>query len=305
MGRHRPVESHLGVLAGLIFFLLRLGGRVRRWHAWLVIAVVLLYLVVVEVRMPVLRAGVMTAAACLGLAAGRRLLVSSLVAGSAVGLLLWRPDQLFAPGFQLSFGVVLGLVHLAPRLRARWFGMPDAFAATSAEMISQWVRTAAAASMTAWAIATPITLYHWGVLWPLAAPFSVVLLPLVTLVLALGYLKITMAILLPSVALLTAVPLALVAEVIISLVRAMDAVGLSAIRLVPPPVAWSVAALFWVTGWAVLGDRVIGFWGGRRGRLALRLAGLALVAWLFWPMLPPSLRFDRTALRIDMLADGD
>ena len=296
---------HLGVLAGLIFVLLRLAGGVRRWHAWLVIAVVLVYLVVVEVRMPVLRAGVMTSAACLGLAAGRRLLVSSLVAGSAVGLLLWRPDQLFAPGFQLSFGVVLGLVHLAPRLRARWFGMPDAFAATSAEMIMQWVRTAAAASMTAWAIATPITLYHWGVLWPLAAPFSVVLLPLVTLVLALGYLKITMAILLPSVALLTAVPLALVAEVIISLVRAMDAVGLSAIRLVPPPVAWSVAALFWVTGWAVLGDRVLGFWGGRRGRLALRLAGLALVAWLFWPMLPPALRFDRTALRIDMLAVGD
>ena len=38
------------------------------------------------------------------------------------------------------------------------------------------------ASVTAWAVATPIALFHWGVAWPLAAPFSVVLLPLVTAV---------------------------------------------------------------------------------------------------------------------------
>ena len=296
---------HLGVLAGLIFFLLRLGGRIRRWHAWLVIVVMLTYLLIVEVRLPVLRAGVMTVAACLGVAAGRRLLVSSLVSISAVALLLWRPDQLFSPGFQLSFGVVLGLIHLAPRLRARWFGRPDAFAATSARMIGQWLRTATAASVTAWMVATPIALFHWGVLWPLAAPFSVVLLPLVTAVLALGYLKIAFALVLPSAAVLTAVPLALAAEVLIAIVLAMDAIGLSAVRLVCPPAGWSLAALVWVAAWGVLGDRVAGFWGGRRGRLSIRLAAVVLVAWLVWLMLPAAWRLDRAALRIDMLAVGD
>jgi len=296
---------HLGVLAGFIFFLCRLGGRIHRWHAWLVIVVMLTYLLIVEVRLPVLRAGIMTVAACIGVAAGRRLLVSSLVSISAVGLLLWRPDQLFSPGFQLSFGVVFGLIHLAPRLRARWFGRPDAFAATSARMIGQWLRTATAASVTAWMVATPITLFHWGVLWPLAAPFSVVLLPLVTAVLALGYLKIAFALVLPSAAVLTAVPLALAAEVLIAIVLAMDAVGLSAVRLVCPPAAWSLAALAWVAAWAVLGGTVAGFWGGRRGRLSIRLAAVVLVAWFVWPMLPAALRLDRTVFRIDMLAVGD
>jgi len=296
---------HLGVLAGFIFFLLRLGGRIRRWHAWLVIAVMLTYMVIVEVRLPVLRAGIMTVAACVGVACGRRLLVSSLVSISAVGLLLWRPDQLFSPGFQLSYGVVLGLIHLAPRLRARWFGRPDAFAATSTRMIGQWFRTALAASVTAWAVATPIAVFHWGVAWPLAAPFSVVLLPLVTAVLALGYLKIAFALVLPSAALITAVPLALAAEVLITIVFAMDAIGMSAVRLVCPPAAWSLAALGWVAAWGVLGDSVIGFWGGRRGRLLIRLVGVGVVAWLVWLMLPPALRFDRAALRIDMLAVGD
>ena len=46
---------HLGVLAGFIFFVLRLGGRIRRWHAWLVIAVMLTYLLIVEVRLPDVR----------------------------------------------------------------------------------------------------------------------------------------------------------------------------------------------------------------------------------------------------------
>ncbi len=183
--------------------------------------------------------------------------------------------------------------------------MPDAFAPTSAEMAGQWLRTAAAASVTAWAVATPIALYHWGVLWPLAAPFSVVLLPLVTAVLALGYLKIALAVLLPSGAMLAAVPLALGADLIISIVRAMEAVGLSSVRLVPPPGAWSMAALAWVAAWAILGDRISGFWGGYRGRRVIQLGGVALVAWGVWPMVPPVLRLDRTALEIQMLAVGD
>jgi competence protein ComEC len=180
---------HLGVMAGFVLLLARLGGRQRRWHGWLVIASVLVYLILVEVRMPVLRAGVMTIAASLGLAAGRRMQVRGLVAASAAGIL----DQLLSAGFQLSFGVVLGLIHLAPLLRARWFGRPDMFAASSADMLGQWLRTTCAVAVTAWLVAMPIGLHHWGVMWPLAAPFSVVVLPVVAVVLALGYLKMTAA----------------------------------------------------------------------------------------------------------------
>ncbi|MHC4763837.1 MAG: ComEC/Rec2 family competence protein, partial [Planctomycetota bacterium] len=149
---------HLGVMAGFVLLLVRVGGRQQRWHGWIVIAAVLIYLVLVEVRMPVLRAGVMTIAACLGLVAGRRMQVGGLVAASAVGLLLWRPDQLLGAGFQLSYGVVLGLIHLAPLMRTRWFGRPDAFASSSAQMLGQWLRTTCAVAVTAWLVAMPIAL---------------------------------------------------------------------------------------------------------------------------------------------------
>ncbi|MHC4709844.1 MAG: ComEC/Rec2 family competence protein, partial [Planctomycetota bacterium] len=178
-----------------------------------------------------MRAGVMTIAASLGLAAGRRMQVRGLVAASAAGILLWRPDQLLSAGFQLSFGVVLGLIHLAPLLRARWFGRPDMFAASSADMLGQWLRTTCAVAVTAWLVAMPIGLHHWGVMWPLAAPFSVVVLPVVAVVLALGYLKMILAVVMPSGGLLLALPLSLGTDFLITLVRAMDAVAISIVHV--------------------------------------------------------------------------
>ena len=282
--------------------LVRLGGRHRRWHGWLVIAAVLVYLVLVEVRMPVLRAGVMTIAACLGLVAGRRMQVGGLVAASAVGLLLWRPDQLLGAGFQLSYGVVLGLIHLAPLVRARWFGRPDAFASSSAQMLGQWLRTTCAVAITAWLVAMPIALYHWGVVWPLAAPFSVVVLPVVTAVLAVGYLKMLLALVLPSAALMLAVPLSLFTDILITLVRAMDAVSISIVHVAYPPAAWALAAEAWLVACVAHGARV---WTSAWTRRVIWLAGVALLVWLVWPLLTAGAGSARRALRIDMLAVGD
>ncbi len=294
---------HLTVLAGFVLALVRLGGVHHPWHGWLVIGVVLVYLVLVEARMPVLRAGIMTIAACLGLVARRRVHVGALLSGSAVVLLLWRPDQLTAPGFQLTYGVVLGLIYLAPLVRRRLFGPPNALASSSAEMLGQSLLTAAAVALTAWAVSCPIGLYHWGVAWPLAAPVSVLVLPLVTVVLAAGYLKMVLAVALPSAALLAGVPLAATADMLIAVVGALDDLPGSEIAVPPPPASWAMAAEAWIAAAIVLAARPF------RPRLAGRLlaaAGVVLAAWLVRPALPEALGGPRHgALRIDMVAVGD
>jgi competence protein ComEC len=293
---------HLGVMAGFVFALARLAGAHGRWHGWLVIVVVLVYLTIVEVRLPVLRAGLMTIAACVGMAGGRRLQTAGLVAASAVALLLWQPQQLFGPGFQLSYGVVLGLIHLAPRLRARWFGRPDRLASSSAEMAGQWLRTAAAAAMTAWMVSSPIALFHWGVLWPMAAPFSVAVLPVVSVVLVLGYIKMVLAVSLPSAGLLLGVPLSLGADVLVALVRAMDTVPGSVVRLTYPAAVWSVLAETWVWTWVLFEGRV---WGGHRARRVIAWAGVLLLVVLLAPPAARRVGWGRPALQITMLSVGD
>lgn len=286
---------HLGVLAGSLLLLLRSRG-LRPWHGWLLLGVVAFYLLLVQIRMPILRAGLMTMGAGLALAAGRRLQVTGLVGLSAIILLLWRPAELLSAGFQLSFGVVLALVHLAPIVRRRWFGPPDLLAASSGEMAGQWLRSTAAAAWTAWAVATPITMYHWGVFWPLAALYSILALPLVAVILTAGYLKIILAVVLPSAGKLVGVPLSFAADVLIALLWALDAVPLSVLSVRFPPLVWSVGGLVWVItalGW--------GLFSGGRGHRLRWLSGAVLAVWLVGPMVTGR----SWALRLDMLAVGN
>ncbi|MDY7107695.1 MAG: DNA internalization-related competence protein ComEC/Rec2 [Planctomycetota bacterium] len=287
---------HLGILVGFVLLLVSRGGHLRRWHGLLVIAVVLGYLLLVEVRMPVLRAGVMTMAAGVALLAGRRWRVASLVGLSALLLLLWRPDQIFNAGFQLSFGVVLALIHLTGPLRRAWLAPAKRSPVSSGQMMLEWLKSAAAAALVAWAVATPITIYHFGMISPWAVPLAVLALPIVALLLGIGYSKMLLAVLLPSGALLLGAVLSFIADVLISLVTAIDSLPGTMIRVPHPPAAWSIIALAWV----VLGLSVRRV---TRGRIAAWLAaGAVLGLWLTWPMLP--LRA-APPLRIDMLAVGD
>jgi len=287
---------HLGIMVGFVLLLVTWRGRVRRWHGLLVIAVVLGYLLLVEVRMPVLRAGVMTIAAGVALAAGRRWRVGSLVGLSAILLLLWRPDQLFNAGFQLSFGVVLGLIHFASPVRRRWFGPADPSPASSGQMLREWLKSALATAVVAWAVASPITVYHFGMISPWAVPLAVIALPIVALLLAIGYSKMVLAVIAPSAALLLGAILSFAADVLISLVTVIDELPGSIIRVPHPPAVWSIIALVWVVIWA-------SGLAARRRRLRWWWFGGALLAlWLFRPVLP--LRAD-PPLRIDMLAVGD
>lgn len=285
---------HLSVLAASVLGLARLLTGFRRWHAWLVIAVVLGYLVLVEAHMPVLRAAVMTIAACLGLAAGRRLQGGGLVSLSAILLLFWRPDQLFNPGFQLTYGVVLALIHLTGPVRERWFGPVDHEASTLGQMLGEWLKTAAAVSATAWLVATPIAMFHFGIVSPLGAPLSLIAVPLSAFILALGYVKIVLSAILPSLALMIGAPLSIGSDLLLSIVMMIDRLPLSMVHVPYPSASWSVAAVGWACWWAASPTRR---WQ-RRHWLALGV----LLLWLCWPLLPVHAR---PTLRIDMLSVGD
>lgn len=293
---------HLAVLAGFVLLVARLFGGAHNWHGWIVIVAVLLYLALVEPRMPVLRAGVMTIAGCLGMAFGRRLRVGGLVSLSAIILLLWRPDELFNPGFQLTYGVVLALLYLSPAVRRRWFGPHNPEAATTGEMLGQWLKSGLAVTVTAWLVATPIAAYHFGTIALAGIPMSIVAVPLSAVILALGYVKIILSAVFPSAALVLGVPLTVSADVLLAMVHAVDGLPLSCVNVPPPSTLWSLLAVACVCWWSL---------GRRHERRVMKRAKLAcliaLTVWLIWPLLPlPSWRGeDAPLLRIDMLAVGD
>ena len=107
---------HVGVLAALLAALLRLL-RVRLKYRWLPTGIVLfLYCVLTGGNAPVVRASVLYLFYQLGRRFGRPKLSLHLLSASACVQLLFNPTQLTGAGFQLSYGAMLGLMLLAPRL---------------------------------------------------------------------------------------------------------------------------------------------------------------------------------------------
>jgi competence protein ComEC len=288
---------HLSVLAAFVLLIARSAGGHRRWHGWLIIAVVLLYLALVEAQMPVLRAGIMTIVGSLGLVTARRLRVSGLVALSAIPLLLWRPDQLFNAGFQLTYGTVLALLLLSPIVRRRWFGESEHAAATTGEMLWESTKTATAVSVTAWVLATPIAIYHFGMIAPLGVLLSMVTVPISAVLLAVGYTKMALTAFLPSIAMLLGVPLSIGANLLLTIVKAMDAMPLASAHVPYPSPWWALAGVLWGCAWSVRRRK----W--TRSDVGLWCACAILIGWLVWPWVAGAT--SRPALRVDMIAVGD
>ncbi|HWB21076.1 MAG TPA: ComEC/Rec2 family competence protein [Phycisphaerales bacterium] len=289
---------NLALLAAFVLWVARLGGRRRAWHAWLMVGVVLAYLMMIDVRAPILRSAVMVVAASLGLAARRRVHVTGLVSMSLIALLAWKPEQIFEAGFQLSFGVVYALVIVSGSVRARWFGEHDPDAVNGWRMCGEWLKTGLAVNVTAWMSAWPITVCQFGVVTPMGALATFVGAPVASVVMVLGYVRMLLAVVLPSGAVLVGWALVGAERVLIGLVRWLDGLPGTQVHVPMAGAWWAVCAGAWCLWWGLR----------RRGEGNVKLmwcACGALVVWLRWPVWARPMYADSPALRVDMMSIGD
>ncbi|MGI4879642.1 MAG: ComEC/Rec2 family competence protein, partial [Janthinobacterium lividum] len=78
------------------------------------------YTLLAGAEVPTVRSCIATVIVLLGIMLGREALSLRLVAGGAFIILLFRPESLLGPSFQLSFGAVTGLVALYQSRAGRW-----------------------------------------------------------------------------------------------------------------------------------------------------------------------------------------
>jgi competence protein ComEC len=110
--------AHIGIIAALLFFLLRLV-RVRTRPSYVVLTAVLIgYALLVEGNASVVRATVMACAFFLGKLLWKDVHLLNTIAASALAILFVNPFQVFDAGFQLTFLATLGiLLFYGPLLR--------------------------------------------------------------------------------------------------------------------------------------------------------------------------------------------
>ena len=274
---------NVALLAGAVFVGLALGGVPRRAAAMVAAAVLVGFALVVGAQPSVLRATVMGLLLLIALPLDRRSHLPNALALAAIGLLLWRPGDLWEPGFQLSFAATAGIVYLAPwitgALEAR--GWPRGLAA------------AVAVSLGAQAAVTPLMAAHFNQLSLVGVVANLAVVPLAAVATTLG-MGVLLAALLPGpIAGLGFESLWLVLIALRAVVAAAAALPAAMVHLPAPGVTTAIA---WY-GAMLLAPRAA---SSRRCRAAVG-ALLAIVATLSaWPWLAPTER----RLRVTFLDVG-
>jgi competence protein ComEC len=251
---------HLMLTVSGVYFLLRLLGLRGRSSAVVLIVFVWLFAGLTGGRTPVLRAATMsTVYFGAELFHRERDGVNALLLAAAL-LLLWRPGDLFAPGFQLSFAAVIGILAfsrpLAERLLAeevlvlRLSRFPDD---RRRARIAYGVGLSVSVSAGAWIATAPLVLHHFHILTPVTLLANLPAAPLTGLLLAVGFLSLPGILLWPHV-LPLALPAGLLARLLSESARFFSGLPGSHVFL-PSPAPW---------------------------RLVLGYACLFLVAWRPW-----------------------
>ncbi|MGH7412996.1 MAG: DNA internalization-related competence protein ComEC/Rec2 [Candidatus Rokuibacteriota bacterium] len=167
---------NVALLAGAVFGGLAMCGVPRRGAAGAAAVVLVAFALVVGSQPSVLRATVMGLLLLSALLLDRESQLPNALALAVLALLLWRPGDLWEPGFQLSFAATAGIVHLTPAITA----------ALAGRGWPRWLAAAVGVSLGAQAGVTPLMLTHFNQLSLVGVVANLAVVPLAAVATTLG-----------------------------------------------------------------------------------------------------------------------
>jgi competence protein ComEC len=274
---------NVALLAGAVFAGLAMCGIPRRGAAIVAAGILVGFAAVVGGQPSVLRATVMGLLLLAALLLDRESQLMNALALAVLALLIWRPNDLWEPGFQLSFAATAGIVYLTPWLTGllgdrRW---------------PSWQAAAVAVSLGAQAAVTPLMLAHFNQLSLIGIVANLAVVPLAGVATTLGMVALLVELGSATFAELLFHTLWLLLLALRAIVHVAAALPAAMVHLPAPGlltiVAWYAALLLIPLAVAARRMRAI------VGALLVTVAGLSA-----WPWLRPT----ETMLRVTFLDVG-
>jgi competence protein ComEC len=262
---------NVALLAGAVFGGLAMCGIPRRGAAVVAAVVLVGFALVVGGQPSVLRATVMGLLLLAALLLDRESQLLNALALAVLVLLLWRPGDLWEPGFQLSFAATAGLVYLTPGLTAVLVarGWPP------------WLAAAVAVSLGAQAGVTPLMLTHFNQLSLIGVAANLAVVPLAAAATTLGMVALLVELFWSALAALLFETLWLILLALRAIVWIAAAVPAAMVHLPAPEVAaivaWYAAFVLWPLAAA-----------SRRIRATVAVLLVAVAGLFVWPWLRPT-----------------
>jgi len=198
---------HIVIISGILFYLFQILRIQRRWSAILSLVFIICFVFFVGAPASAVRAGIMGGALLLAGVVYREKESFRLVAFAGAAMLLFNPLLLhFDLGFQLSFLAVIGILSLYPVIKGVILAPKEVLGRK--ERKSVFLRTINAAkekvriffkrnealtgllavTVSAQIFVFPLILYNFGHVSLLSVPANLLIVPLLPLIMALGFL---------------------------------------------------------------------------------------------------------------------
>ncbi len=183
---------HIGILAGLLFVLLRFAALPRGLLLLAIALLTVFYALLTDARPPVMRATVLVVVLCSAMQLARHINPLNALALAALIVLSWNPSNLFRVGSQLSFLAVATLIFLEPlhqRMKQRHRDPLQVHIARSRpwplrllRQVGAWFWQLSLAGLVVFLVALPLVMLHFH----LFTPIGILLTPLLYIPLALA-----------------------------------------------------------------------------------------------------------------------
>jgi competence protein ComEC len=239
---------HLGILVGIVWWLCKTAGLMKPARAVICIIAISIFLLIVPPRAPTLRAAIICCVFCVSFFFHRYSNPINTLSLAAIILLLIRPTQLFEAGWQLSFGTVLGILLFANRIHFFLYekvtSLPWRRERPETKpflrifsKLGPYVLRLFSIGLAAWLGGAGILLYHFYTITPLASIWTVLVFPLVSAILVLGFLKIILFFLLPTLSAFLGIIVTLLSSSLIWIVKLIAHLDISQILIGQVPLA--------------------------------------------------------------------
>jgi competence protein ComEC len=176
---------HVGILSFFLLMLFRSLGIRFECAIGITCILIILYALLVDLRAPVIRATIMFVFIMLGLLMQKRIVLVNIVACSAVLMLIFRPYDIFDPGFQLSYAATFSIVmvhqHLIPFF-PRWM--------RAQRVVRNYIVLPFAVSLSAQLGTAPIVAFHFFRCSVIAPISNIIMVPFVFLAIPVGFLMV-------------------------------------------------------------------------------------------------------------------
>ncbi len=190
---------HVGMIAVLLWGLLSTVGISRKRAVLILIPALFFYALITGFKPPSVRAATMVSVVAAGLLFDRRPMPLNSLGAAGFFILLVQPNELFNPGFQLSFTIVTVILLIAVPLQRSIDRRlaPDPFLPVrlltplqrSTLGAGRWIGGLLAVSTAAWIGSLPLTLIYFHMVSLIGIPANIFAVPLSFLVLALALLS--------------------------------------------------------------------------------------------------------------------